>query len=184
VNKQLKQLIILVVVFVALLAVFFGLRSYNEQQAQLPEEPEEVKEVIIDVAKDDIVKITYDYEGETLSFEKKDDTWYYAPDPSLKIVQYHVKSMLAGLAPFEVEHKFENIEDLAQYGLAEPERVISFEANGTTYTFYVGIHNEASQIYYICLPGDNTVYTIDSYKIILFNESLDDLVEKPEEFAE
>ena len=178
-NKQLKQLITLVVVFVVLLAGLFGLKKYNEQQAEVPQE--EPKDVIIEVEKDDIVKITYDYEGETLSFEKEEDTWYYAEDHSLEITQYLVKSMLAGLSPFEVENTFENVEDLAQYGLEEPERVISFEANGNTYTMHVGSHNEASKLYYICFPGENTVYTMESYKIILFNESLEDLVVAPEE---
>jgi len=179
VNKQLKQLITLVLVFVVLLAALFGLKKYNEKQTEVP--TEEPKDVLVEVEKDDIVKLTYDYEGETLSFEKVDDTWYYAEDHSLKITQYLVKSMLAGLSPFEVENTFENVTDLAQYGLDKPERVISFEANGNTYTIHVGAHNEASKIYYFCFPGENTVYTIESYKIILFDESLEDLIEKPEE---
>lgn len=182
-NKQRKQFILLVVVFVALLAVFFGLKSYNKKQAEIPVE-EEPKDVVVEVEKDDIVKLTYDYEGETLSFEKVDDIWYYAEDHSLKITQYLVKSMLAGLSPFEVEDTFENVTDMAQYGLEEPERVISFEANGNTYTVNVGSHNSASKLYYIAFPGENTVYTIESYKIILFDESLEDLIEKPEETTE
>lgn len=181
-NKQLKQLITLVLVFVVLLAALFGLKKYNEKQAEVPQE--EPKDVVVEVEKDDIVKLTYDYEGETLSFEKVNNIWYYTEDTSLPIKQYLIKSMLAGLSPFEVENTFENVTDLAQYGLDEPERVISFEANGNTYTVHVGSHNEASKLYYICFPGENTVYTIESYKIILYDESLENLIEVPEETAE
>lgn len=181
-KKQSGQLLILLIVLVVLAAAFFGLKQYNKVQSEKPEES--TAETIVDVAKEDVVKLTYDYEGETYSFEKADDTWYYAEDHSLALMQYLISNMLSQVAPLEAEQIIENVTDMAQYGLDEPSRTISYETENASYIFQVGNYNSVTSVYYICKPSENTVYAVSSGVVSIFNKTLDDLLDTVESTEE
>ena len=175
-QKQLRQLIVLLLALVALTAVFLGLRQFNRTQDDVEEE--KTGETIVDVAEDDILRFTYDCEGETYVFEKESDTWYYAEDHSLSITQYKIRNMLSMLAPLKAKQVIENVTDMAQYGLAEPSRTINYETEGASYIFYVGDYNSVTDVHYIRRPSENTVYAVSSGTVTIFNKSLEDLVEE------
>lgn len=179
-KRQRTQLLILVLVLCALAAAFFGIRQYNKVQAQKPAEEEESISVI-DAAKDDVTAFSYDYEGETYSFEKEDDTWYAAEDHSLNIKQTRMTSMLGGVSPLTATQVIENVTDLAQYGLVTPQRTITLETAGASYILYVGDENELTSSYYVSLPSTDTVYVVSASSINRFNYALEDLIEEEEE---
>ncbi|MGN0168351.1 MAG: DUF4340 domain-containing protein [Acetatifactor sp.] len=178
-EKQRKQIVILLVILVVLAALLFGVKQYNKAQAEKPAETN--KEVIIDVNSDDIIRYSYDYEGETYTFEKEGDTWYYAEDHSLKLLQYRTGSLPEGVAPLEATQVIEDVTDLSQYGLNEPQKTISYETATESYILYVGDRNSVTASYYVCMPSDATVYVIAATDINRFNVSLDDLIDTSEE---
>ncbi len=182
-EKQAKQLLILLLVLVVLAAAVLGLRYYNNTASDEPQE-EETGEVIVDISKDDVIKLTYVYEGETYSFEKEDDTWYYADDHSIPITQYKITNMISGVAPLTVEQVITEVTNMSQYGLADAERTISFETESASYIFEVGDYNSVSGVYYICRPSENTVYAVSSSVVSIFNKSLEDVTEETEEADE
>lgn len=179
-KKQRKQLILLVAVLVLLAAAVPGVRYLNErQEAEAAEaaDAEQDSVVVIDAAYEDVVKFSYDYEGETYSFEKSEDTWHAAEDPSLSLKEYSIKNMLSGVAPFDALQVIENVTDFSQYGLDEPQRTISFETSSASYILHVGDHNTLTGTYYVCMPSEATVYVVEQTVVTRFNQTLEDLTE-------
>lgn len=179
-KKQQRQLFILVGVLVVLLCAFLGLKQYNKVQADKPAAEEE-KILVIDAAVEDVTQLAYDYEGEDCVFEKEEDTWYAAQDHSLNIKQTRIASMVNGIAPLEASQAIENVTDLAQYGLAEPQRTITVETAAKSYILHVGDKNDLTSSYYVCFPSTSTVYVVSATDINRFNYGLDELVEEETE---
>lgn len=179
-KKQQKQMFILLVMLVALIAVSIGVKQYNKAQAEKPaEEKEQI--IVIDAVAEEVTQLTYDYDGESYTFEKEDDVWYAAEDHSLSILQIRLTSMVGAVTPLEASQKIENVTDLAQYGLAEPQQTITVETAAKSYILYVGDQNELTSSYYVCLPSTTTVYTVSTTDISRFNYALADLIEEEEE---
>ena len=183
-KKQKKQFIILSAVLVLLAAAIPGVRYMNERREAKEAEAAKAEQdsgVVIDVAYEDVVKFSYDYDGETYAFEKEGDTWHAAEDDSLSLKEYSIKNMLSGVAPFDAQQVIENVTDLSQYGLADPERTISFETASASYILHVGDHNALTGTYYVCMPSQTTVYVVEQTVVTRFNQTLEDLVEIVEE---
>ena len=178
-KKQRKQIVVLLVILIVLAVLFLCVKQYNKAQAEKPVESD--KQIILDVNSDDIVRYSYDYEGETYTFEKEDDTWYYADDHSVKLLQYRTGNMTEGVAPLEVTQVIENVSDLSQYGLTEPQRTISYETATGSYILYVGDKNEVTGSYYVSMPSETTVYVGAATDSNKFNTSLEDLIDTSEE---
>lgn len=178
-KKQRVQLLVLAIVLIALCAALLGVRQYNQAQAEKPEEEE--GEVVLAVEADDIIRFSYDYEGVTYTFEKEGDTWYYAEDHDLTLRQYYTASLVTGVAPLVATQIIENVTDMGQYGLTEPQRTISYETATGSYILYVGDKNTVTSGYYVCLPSESAVYVVDSADISRFNVTLDNLVDDTEE---
>lgn len=179
-KKQQRQLFVLVGVLVVLLCAFLGLKQYNKAQADKPVEEDE-KILVIDAAAEDVTQLAYDYEGENCAFEKEEDTWYAAQDHSLNIKQTRVTSMVNGIAPLEASQVIENVTDLAQYGLTEPQKTITVETAAKSYILYVGDKNDLTSSYYVCFPSTSTVYVVSATDINRFNYGLDELIEEETE---
>lgn len=181
-KKQQTQMLIMLVVFFALCAALLCVKQYNKAQAEKPEETEGV--VVIDVDADDIIRFSYDYEDETYTFEKEDDTWYYAEDHERILLQYYTGSLVTGVAPLTATQVIENVSDFGQYGLTEPQRTISYETATGSYILYVGDKNTVTSTYYVCLPSEAAVYVVEASDINRFNVTLDNLIDTSAEEAE
>lgn len=181
-KKQRKQLIILLVILVILAAGFYGIRQYNKVQSNKAQD--DTITAVVTVDPEDIVKISYEYEGETYTMEKEEDTWYDAADHSQNLIQYRITSIANTLASLSATQVIENVTDMSQYGLVEGYRTISFETASESYIFYLGEQNTITKDYYICKPSESTVYAVESSFVSKFNYSLDDMVEEEEESTE
>ncbi len=174
-KKQKIQMLVLLGVLLLLCGTFLGVKKYNQKQAEKPEETDQV--VVIDVSTEDIVRFSYDYEGETYSYEKEDDTWYYAPDHSLKLLQYRTGNLMSGLAPLKTGQVIENVTDLEQYGLKEPKQTITYETATESYILYVGSQNSVTGGYYVCMPSQSTVYMVEASAINKLTVTAEDLID-------
>lgn len=174
-KKQKIQMLVLLGVLLLLCETFLGVKKYNQKQAEKPEETDQV--VVIDVSTEDIVRFSYDYEGETYSYEKEDDTWYYAPDHSLKLLQYRTGNLMSGLAPLKTGQVIENVTDLEQYGLKEPKQTITYETATESYILYVGSQNSVTGGYYVCMPSQSTVYMVEASAINKLTVTAEDLID-------
>lgn len=182
-NKQKKQLFLLLGILVLFIGVFVGLRAYNEAEANKEEETE--GEIVMSLEYSDAEYLQYEYEGDPIDLECVDGTWYVVGDHSQNVKQYRIKSIITGIAPFIAEDKIENVTDLSIYGLTEPKKVIHVGNDVEQYTIYVGDYNNLTLNYYVYISTDpSTVYSVESAVITRFNYPLSDLVDAAEETTE
>lgn len=180
-KKKQRQMIGMLLALVVLAAAFLGIRQYNKNASSTTSTTEDTQETVLDVNSDDITSFSYVYDGETYSFEKEDDTWYYADDHSLNLKQERIKAMILKVAPLKVNQVIENVTDMSQYGLANPERTIQYETADRSVIINVGNLNSMTSQYYIAFPSEMTVYAVTTNVVTGFNYTLDDLVEETTE---
>lgn len=181
-KKQQKQLFILIIILFLVGIVLWGVEHYNQVQSQATAEDTDI--VVADVTSEEIQRLTYDYDSEHNILVKKQDVWYDEEEESLSINQTLVENMLASISPLKAVSRIDDVTDLEQYGLKNPQRTISFETASQTYQYQVGDYNSVSGIYYLKEPESNTVYVVSSVTVTRFNKSLEDLVESAEEKTE
>lgn len=183
-KKKQRQLIGMLLALVVLAAAFLGIRQYNKNASSTTSATEDTQETVLDVDSDDITSFSYVYDGETYSFEKEDDTWYYADDHSLNLNQERIKAMILKVAPLKVNQVIEKVTDMSQYGLADPDRTIQYETADRSVIINVGNLNSMTSQYYIAFPSEMTVYAVTTNVVTGFNYTLDDLVEETTEETE
>lgn len=169
---------------VVLTAAFLGIRQYNKNASSAASTTEDTQETVLDVNSDDITSFSYVYEGETYAFEKEDETWYYADDHSLNLNQDRIKAMILKVAPLKADQVIENVTDMSQYGLADPERTIQYETADRSVIINIGNLNSMTSQYYIAFPSEMKVYVVATNVVTGFNYTLDDLVEETTEATE
>lgn len=174
-KKQARQMIGLLAVLIALVAGYVALKCFNEKQADQPVVDE--RTALMQLNEENIVEISYDYDGETYAFKKGEDAWHLASDPDLSLSQYQFETMASYLAELRVEETVGETSDLSQYGLNAPQKTINFKTAQEDCTVLLGDYNSMASGYYICLEGENAVYMVSSNFMSVFNYSLDDLVE-------
>ena len=177
-KKQGKQMIIMLVVLVLLVGGYLGLRRYNEVQSA--KAVEEEVDYIVSLEEDSVIKFTYEYEETEYTYEKKEDIWYYTGDPELTLTQYRLTNIAGKMEEMIVQDTIAGVTDMEQYGLAEPARTFSFETATERYEFYVGDYNDFTGMYYICKPGENTVYTVNAATVTCMNLNVTEIVEEEE----
>lgn len=183
-KKKQRQMIGMLLALVVLAAAFLGIRQYNKNIASATSTTEDTQETVLDVNSNDITSFRYVYEGETYAFEKKDETWYYTDDHSLNLNQERIKAMILKVAPLKADQVIENVTDMSQYGLADPERTIQYETADRSVIINVGNLNSMTSQYYIAFPSEMKVYVVATNVVTGFNYTLDDLVEEITEETE
>ena len=183
-KKKQRQMIGMLLALVVLAAVFLGIRQYNKNASSATSITEDTQETVLDVNSDDITSFRYVYEGETYAFEKKDETWYYTDDHSLNLNQERIKAMILKVAPLKADQVIENVTDMSQYGLADPERTIQYETADRSVIINVGNLNSMTSQYYIAFPSEMKVYVVATNVVTGFNYTLEDLVEETTEATE
>lgn len=179
-KRQKVQMLILAVILVLLGAGFLGLQRYNAVQKD--KEAEKTDTIpVVELEPEDIIKISYEYEGTVYVLEKRGDTWYDTEDENRVLTQYRITAIAEKLASLTANQVIAEVTDLEQYGLAEGYRTIGFETSGVSYLFYIGDRNGITSDYYICKPSERYVYAVDSSIVTQFNHTLDELTEKTEE---
>ena len=114
---------------------------------------------------EDIQKFSYIYEGETITFVKEADTWYYDGDRNFPVDQSALASKLTSVCSMSASRSFEAQDDaLAEYGLDEPSNKITLtDRNGKETILEVGDKNNLNNEYYCRVNGENTIYTVGAF---------------------
>ncbi|MCM1568986.1 MAG: DUF4340 domain-containing protein [Roseburia sp.] len=175
-KRQKVQMFLLVLALALLGAAFFGLQKYNEAQEEKEAAGTDTIPVV-ELASEEIVRISYEYEGETYRLEKRGDTWYDEEDESRGLTQYRITAIASRLASLAANQVITEVTDMEQYGLAEGYRRVSFETAGVSYIFYLGDQNPITSDYYICKPSERCVYAVDSNIVSQFDYTLEELTD-------
>ena len=179
-NRQIKQMKIMLGALALVIICVIGITIYNKTQSDKEAAAEE-KKVLCEIDAASVTAFSYITDGETLSFTLTDDEWVYDGDSSLSIDTDAVEEMLDTVSSLSYEEIVEDAEDISSYGLDNPTNIITITTSDNTYTFTIGNKNEMTYDYYMLFGDDDTVYTVSSDLTSAFSSSLDDLLETASE---
>ena len=176
-----KGLIIALAVLVLAVAAYFVVTGLVNK-AEADAEAEKTAGCLIDAAPEDIDQIVYNYAGSTYEFvlDSDGETWLYPADPEFPLKQRLIKKMANYVEKFiVVQEVADGAANLAQYGLDQPQCVLSIHASdGRSYQFNIGNYTDLPRGYYVQPTGTETVYIvksdIDCYLLGLFDLAVQD----------
>ena len=174
-RKKNKGILILLAVLILLVAVYFGLRTWNAQQEEKAQEEQEAATVhVTDTSAEDIVSLKFNVGNGGLEFSKEDDQWYYTPDKDFPLQQSYPEDMAETVGSITAGRELTDGDSIDAYGLDEPAYTIEYtDADGNTTELLFG--DMTGDDYYVMLNGNDTVYTVNSSVIDPFNYTLDDM---------
>ena len=174
-RKKNKGILILLAVLILLVAVYFGLRTWNAQQEEKAQEEQEAATVhVTDTSAEDIVSLKFNVGNGDLEFSKEDDQWYYTPDKDFPLQQSYPEDMAETVGSITAGRELTDGDSIDAYGLDEPAYTIGYtDADGNTTELLFG--DMTGDDYYVMLNGNDTVYTVNSSVIDPFNYTLDDM---------
>lgn len=181
-DGQKKQFIGICVLVIVCVAAYFGLKTYNEKAAEQEQKEEESKKIeAVSIDKDAVKSFSYQIDGNTITFEKEEDTWYYQPDHSINIDQDAISEMLDAVTAVTAEEKLENVEDTSEYGFDSPTNVLTFTMEDGTRTITIGMQNEITSEYYIMDNNSSAIYVVETNLNTTFSKSVEDVIVEEEE---
>ena len=174
-RKKNKGILILLAVLILLVAVYFGLRTWNAQQEEKAQEEQEAATVhVTDTSAEDIVSLKFNVGNGGLEFSKEDDQWYYTPDKDFPLQQSYPEDMAETVGSITAGRELTDGDSIDAYVLDEPAYTIEYtDADGNTTELLFG--DMTGDDYYVMLNGNDTVYTVNSSVIDPFNYTLDDM---------
>ena len=181
-KKQKREMIIIVAVLLLLILGYLLLRANNARQEAL--ETQAAAEAVITVTDfdaSDITALSYQLDGETLSFTKTDDVWNYDADTSIDLDEDAVEDLISTVSNLTAETKIDEYNDLSEYGLEEPVNTIKLSMESGDLIIYVGSQNQVTGNYYIQIDGQDELYLIATDLSSEFASTVEDLTVEEEE---
>lgn len=175
--KKNRGLFILIGILIILLAVYFGLQSWNKSQEEKEQKEQEESEIhVTDTAGEEIVSLKYDVGNGEMEFVKEDDQWYYAADKDFPLAQSYPEDMASAVANIQADRELENGDSMEDYGLEEPVYTVEYtDTEGNITQLYFG--NMTGEYYYMTVGDTGKVYTVDGTVIESLTYSLDDMAQ-------
>ena len=169
-----RNLIILVVVFLALLA------AYMFFPKQDTENPEAKKISVKSFNEDKVAKIELNNSKGLISFSKNGTNWKIVEPKDYKIDKVSTDSFIKGILDIKADDVVEeNTKDLDKYGLIKPTaKVIVKSTDGTNTIILLGSESPIGGAYYLKTSDSSAVYRVDSYTAGEFLKGLTEFQDK------
>lgn len=168
--KRSKKLYTLLGVLAVVLAATVAVLTYEEKK----EEIKNSDEVILEIAKDDVTGISWEYSTNSLAFYKEEN-WMYDGDDTFPVDGDKLTGLLGCFEALEASFTIENVEDYDQYGLENPECSIILETEEKTYEILLGDFSNMDSQRYVSI-GDGNVYLVADDPAEDFDVALSDLI--------
>lgn len=142
--------------------------------------------MVTDITTEDVKAFSYQYNNETLSFVKEDDTWYYEADKSIALDQDAVGTLVTTVAQLTADQEIKDYEDLSEYGLETPSNTITLTTVDGTTTLLIGNKNDMLSQYYVKTDQSDSIYLAGSAVYTTYQKGIADLTaaESTTEIAE
>ncbi len=174
-KKKIKVLTVLIGILLVLLAIYFGLQSWNKGQEKKAQEKEEA-EAVYATDTSDIVGVKYDAGNGEMNFEKEGDAWVYTQDKDFPLAQSYIEQIVSDFGHLKAERELKDGDSLKDYGLEDPVyTVVLTGSDGTETSVYFG--NMTGESYYVTVNDSQRVYTVASSYADDLQYSLDDMAQ-------
>ena len=178
-KKKSVKLVAAVGVLVVLSGAYVGVKTYvakqDAKETESEEENDETKE-IVSISSDDVKSIKFIIDKKEVTFEKDGDTWIKNDESEFPIDQDKLDTLAGSFSSVTAERTLENVEDVSEYELDQPENTITITTeDGETTVIQVGMENDSTSQEYIELNNDSsTVYVVGSTTFQSFEGGLYD----------
>ena len=170
--KRYKRLYVVLAVLLAACIATFALSRYKAQKEQI----QTSGETILSISADEVESLSWDYDGQTLSFHR-DGAWSYDDDAAFPVDAEQMNLLLEPFAAFGAAFIIEDVDDLGQYGLDNPGCTSRITAGGETHTIQLGDYSKMDAQRYVSI-GDGNVYLAAHDPLDEFDVTLDELIDQ------
>lgn len=152
-----------VLALAALVGGYMALKDHNEkteeEEALLAE-----GDVVWETDMDNIAKVSFSIDGSQYTFQKESGAWQLAEDETFPVDEEKLEELLTALTPLKALRTLTDVEDVSEYGMADPQNVITLELqDGTEQVLTIGDNNEGTGNDYLMLvDSDSIVYTVSA----------------------
>ncbi|GLC80306.1 DUF4340 domain-containing protein [Lacrimispora brassicae] len=171
--KKKRGLLYGIAALAALCVIYGGVGRYMTRSQEQEEQKKEEDKVYL-TGLSNVSFVSYDLNGQELSFTKKDGKWKYDGDDLFPVKQAEVDSIASTVSKLEALRKLEGGESLSAYGLDQPIRKITADTEDGTRTVIILGNATGDGDYYAAVEGQGTPYLISS---TLYNETSSGLTE-------
>ena len=138
------------------------------------EKIQESGETILEIPVESVTALSWDYQGETLSFTK-DDSWHYAGDEEFPVSTTEIELMLEPFRKLAAAFRIEKVEDYGQYGFDKPTCTIQITAGDQDYQIRLGAFSKMDDQRYVDI-GDGNVYLVFHDPMMEFDKPLSSVI--------
>lgn len=170
---KIKTTFILLLVFLGLLAFIFLFDVKDVGK-------EEPGEKLVDLASDDVERIIFKTENDTITFVREgEDNWLISEPIEAKADKYEVDRIANDLSDLEIDRVVEEFpEDLEKYGIPQKEISLKFKDREEPVRVLVGLENPLDQKFFAKREDESRVVLISSAHKTLFEKKVFDFREK------
>ena len=177
--KNKKALILLLACLVVLIGAYFVVTYISEKINYVePETTVDTTITIYNIPTNEVaeIRVINNY-GDVTYYPDATGTWVARGHEESGLAQQTIKRMLINGSKLTALAKVEETKDnLAKYGLDNPQQTITIRKNDNTEeTFYVGMQNQVTTEFYIHVEGVDGIYTVPSSLPGYFNFSVNEL---------
>ena len=180
-KKKSVNLVTAVGVLVILSGAYVGIKAYvaKQEEKETAESEESESAEIVSISADDIKSIKFLIDKQEVVFEKDGDSWVKADENAFPVSQDKVDALAASLESITATRTLEDVEDVSEYELDQPENTITVTTtDGDTTVIQIGMENSSTNQEYIDLNNDSsTVYVVESSIFQSFEGELYDFAE-------
>lgn len=127
----------------------------------------------------DITYLEYDDSSVTCRFRKDEDTWKWVDNESFPLDGSYIETVLSALEQLGTDMTpIESAGELAEYGLDDAERYLSFTAGEVPHTLYIGKQREDGT-WYMRVNDESEVYLVPDELVALMDISVYDMAVLP-----
>lgn len=162
-KKNIRKLIVGLVVILLLAGAYGALTVYTgnlERQKKQEEEKQAARAVVVSIDREDVRELSFEGDEGMITFVRGEEGWKSPSDESFIMNEEKMDTLLGDLSTLSASRTLEDVEDLGQYGLKAPSRIIRATASdGSVTEIAVGDKNGANgEVYFQTEPGSGTVY--------------------------
>ena len=168
--KRSKRLYTLLGLLAVVLIATIGVLNYEEKK----EEIKESGEAVLEIPAENVTGLSWEADGEVFSF-RKNDGWKKDSDENFPVNEGEIEKLLAVFEKVSASFIIENVEDFDQYGLENPEGIVTLVTDEKNYEIKFGDFSTMDSQRYISI-GDGNVYLAAEDPMEAFDVTLSDLI--------
>lgn len=159
--KKKKGLLYGIAALAVLCVIYGGVSQYiNHSKEQVKQKEEGDKVYVTQLSS--VSSLSYDFNGQELSFTKKDGTWKYDGDDLFPVKQPEMESLASAVSKLEALRKLEGGDSLSAYGLDHPIRKITAGTEDGTKSVIMLGNATGDGNYYASVEGQDAPYLVNS----------------------